>query len=174
MDMRTPLQHPYIAEAKKHRVLVGLAALLIVIAGGWYWYSRSAQNSGRERLHPVAVTHGTIEDVVTAQGKLEPNQYVDVGTQVSGQLKKIYVQIGDTVKQGQLVAEIDPRVYQSQVEATEAHIGSLKAQPEPYRSQCRQPAGAARNAIAGGRRGCAGAGAFGADQGKRIQSQRDS
>ncbi len=128
MDMRTPLQHPYIAEAKKHRVLVGLAALLIVIAGGWYWYSRSAQNSGRERLHPVAVTHGTIEDVVTAQGKLEPNQYVDVGTQVSGQLKKIYVQIGDTVKQGQLVAEIDPRVYQSQVEATEAHIGSLKAQ----------------------------------------------
>src|SRR5690242_16011270 len=96
MGMRTPLQHPYIAEAKNHRFLVGLAALLIVIAGGWYWYSRSAQNSGRERLHPVAVTHGTIEDVVTAQG--------------------------------QLVAEIDPRVYQSQVEATEAHIGSLKAQ----------------------------------------------
>ncbi|HKA32562.1 MAG TPA: efflux RND transporter periplasmic adaptor subunit [Candidatus Binatia bacterium] len=100
----------------------------MIIAGGWYWYGRSARSSGRDRLIPVLVTHGTVEDVVTAQGKLEPNQYVDVGTQVSGQLKKIYVQIGDTVKKGQLVAEIDPRVYQSQVEATEAHIGSLKAQ----------------------------------------------
>src|ERR1043166_6307134 len=126
--MRTPLQHPYIAEVKKHRILIGLAALLIIFAGGWYWYGRSVQSSGRERLHPVAVMHGTVEDVVTAQGKLEPNQYVDAGTQVSGQFKKIYVQIGDTVQKGQLVAEIDPRVYQSQVEATEAHIGSLKAQ----------------------------------------------
>ncbi len=128
MGMRTPLSHPYLEEAKKHRTFIGLAALLIIIAGGWYYYGRSAQNSGRERLRPVAVTHGTIEDVVTAQGKLEPNQYVDVGTQVSGQLKKIYVQIGDAVQKGQLVAEIDPRVYQSQVEATEAHIASLKAQ----------------------------------------------
>lgn len=126
--MRTPLQHPYIAEVKKQRIFIGLAALLIIFVGGWYWYGRSARNASRERLRPVAVTHGTVEDVVTAQGKLEPNQYVDVGTQVSGQLKKIYVQIGDTVKSGQLLAEIDPRVYQSQVEATEAHIGSLKAQ----------------------------------------------
>jgi macrolide-specific efflux system membrane fusion protein len=126
--MRTPLQHPYIAEIKRHRIFTGVALVLIIIVGGWYWYGRSARNSSRDRLIPVPITHGTIEDVVTAQGKLEPHQYVDVGTQVSGQLKKIYVQIGDTVKQSQLVAEIDPRVYQSQVEATQAHIGSLKAQ----------------------------------------------
>ena len=111
-----------------------MAALVILLAGGWYWYGRSARNAGRERLHPVAVTHGTVEDVVTAQGKLEPNQYVDVGTQVSGQLKKIYVQIGDTVKKGQLVAEIDPRVYEAQVEATQAHIASLKAQLEQQKA----------------------------------------
>src|SRR4029077_19112907 len=55
-------------------------------------------------------------------------QYVDVGTQVSGQLKKIYVDIGDAVKQGQLLAEIDPRVYQAQVESGEAKLNSLKAQ----------------------------------------------
>jgi membrane fusion protein, macrolide-specific efflux system len=126
--MRTPLQHPYIAEVKRHRIFIGVLLALIIIAGGWYWYGRSARNSSRDRLIPVPVTHGTVEDVVTAQGKLEPHQYVDVGTQVSGQLKKIYVQIGDTVKQGQLVAEIDPRVYESQVEATQAHIGSLQAQ----------------------------------------------
>jgi macrolide-specific efflux system membrane fusion protein len=74
------------------------------------------------------VTRANIEEVVTSQGKLEAKQYVDVGTQVSGQLKKIHVDIGDTVTKGQLLAEIDPRVYQAQVEAGEAHLNSLRAQ----------------------------------------------
>jgi membrane fusion protein, macrolide-specific efflux system len=132
--MRSPLKHPYIGELTKTRKFIGLAVVAILIASGWYWHSRSAADEGRATLRPVAVTRGTIEDVVTAQGKLEPNQYVDVGTQVSGQLKKIYVQIGDTVTKGQLVAEIDPRVYQAQVEASEAHIGSLKAQLEQQKA----------------------------------------
>jgi membrane fusion protein, macrolide-specific efflux system len=108
--------------------LIGLIAAAIFIAGGWFWLVAAARSPQREALRPVAVTHGTIEEVVTAQGKLEAKQYVDVGTQVSGQLKKIYVDIGDEVKKGQLVAEIDPRVYQAQVEASEAKINSLKAQ----------------------------------------------
>ena len=53
---------------------------------------------------------------------------MDVGTQVSGQVKKIHVDIGDAVTKGELLAEIDPRVYQAQVEANEARINSLKAQ----------------------------------------------
>ncbi|TMA12831.1 MAG: efflux RND transporter periplasmic adaptor subunit [Deltaproteobacteria bacterium] len=100
----------------------------MLIAGGWFWLVAAARSPQRDALRPVAVTHGTIEEVVTAQGKLEAKQYVDVGTQVSGQLKKISVDIGDEVKKGQLVAEIDPRVYQAQVEASEAHLNSLKAQ----------------------------------------------
>ncbi|HXD50250.1 MAG TPA: efflux RND transporter periplasmic adaptor subunit, partial [Burkholderiales bacterium] len=112
-----------------------LAAIVVLLAGaGWFWHARSAANGRNDRFAPVAVTRGSIEDVVTAQGKLEPNQYVDVGTQVSGQLKKIYVQIGDTVTKGQLVAEIDPRVYESQVEASQAHISSLKAQLEQQKA----------------------------------------
>jgi membrane fusion protein, macrolide-specific efflux system len=132
--MRTPLEHPYIAELQRKRGFIILAALVLLGAAGWYWHARSAANARNDRFVPVAVTRGTIEDVVTAQGKLEPNQYVDVGTQVSGQLKKIYVQIGDTVSKGQLLAEIDPRVYQSQVEASEAHIASLKAQLEQQKA----------------------------------------
>ena len=59
----------------------------------------------------------TIEENVTALGTLQPLQYVDVGTQVTGQLKKLLVHVGDTVKQGQLLAEIDPTVYLSRVDA---------------------------------------------------------
>ncbi|HEX9443884.1 MAG TPA: efflux RND transporter periplasmic adaptor subunit [Candidatus Binatia bacterium] len=113
---------------RKQKALIGLAALLVTLAGGWYWYAGSAQNADKNRFRSVAVTRGTIEEVVTAQGKLEAKQYVDVGTQVSGQLKKISVEIGDAVTKGQLVAEIDPRVYESQVEASEAHLNSLRAQ----------------------------------------------
>ena len=112
----------------QRKKLIGLLAAVGIAAGGWYWYSAAAQKPRRENLVPIAVTKGTIEEVVTAQGKLEPKQYVDVGTQVSGQLKKIHVDIGDTVRKGQLLAEIDPRVYQAQVEAGEAKLNSLRAQ----------------------------------------------
>ena len=118
-----------LARVKSQRTkLIILLAIVGVGVGGWYWYSAAAQNKRRENLVPITVTRGTIEEVVTAQGKLEPKQYVDVGTQVSGQLKKIHVDIGDTVRKGQLLAEIDPRVYQAQVEAGEAKLNSLRAQ----------------------------------------------
>jgi membrane fusion protein, macrolide-specific efflux system len=108
--------------------LIGIFVVITMLAGGWYWYARAARVPQSDVLRPIAVKRGTIEAVVTAQGKLEAKQYVDVGTQVSGQLKVIHVDIGDTVAKGQLLAEIDPRVYQAQVEANEARINSLKAQ----------------------------------------------
>jgi membrane fusion protein, macrolide-specific efflux system len=107
--------------------IIGLLAVASLVAGGSYWYA-AAQKPQIDSLRPIAVTHGTIEEVVTAQGKLEAKQYVDVGTQVSGQVKTIRVEIGDAVTKGELLAEIDPRVYQAQVEANEARINSLKAQ----------------------------------------------
>jgi macrolide-specific efflux system membrane fusion protein len=115
--------------------LLGAVAIATVAVGGWYWYSGVAQSQQESTLRAVAVTRGTVEEVVTAQGKLEPKQYVDVGTQVSGQLKKIYVDIGDSVTQGQLLAEIDPRVIQAQVEAGEARLTSLSAQLNQQKAQ---------------------------------------
>jgi macrolide-specific efflux system membrane fusion protein len=112
---------------KTRKKLIGILAVAVIAAGGWYWYSSAAQKQ-EETVQPIAVTRGNIEEVVTSQGKLEAKQYVDVGTQVSGQLKAIHVDIGDTVTKGQLLAEIDPRVYQAQVEAGEAGLNSLRAQ----------------------------------------------
>src|SRR5262252_10899103 len=106
----------------KHKKIIASIAAAALIAGGCYWYATAARKPDKQSLSPVTVTKGTIEEVVTAQGKLEPKQYVDVGTQVSGQLKKIHFDIGDSVTKGQLLAEIDPRVYQAQVEAGEAKL----------------------------------------------------
>jgi macrolide-specific efflux system membrane fusion protein len=112
----------------RRKKFIGFTTVAALAAGGWYWYSSAAQSSPTDAVQSVAVTRGNIEVVVTSQGKLEAKQYVDVGTQVSGQLKVIHVDIGDTVKKDQLLAEIDPRVYQAQVEAGEARLNSLRAQ----------------------------------------------
>ena len=108
----------------KSKKLLGIIVGAIIVAGGWYWYGAAAQSRQQDTAQPVAITRGIIEEVVTSQGKLEPKQYVDVGTQVSGQLKTIHVEIGDAVSKGQLLAENDPRVYQAQVEAGEARLNS--------------------------------------------------
>jgi macrolide-specific efflux system membrane fusion protein len=76
----------------------------------------------------AAVELADIEDATTALGNLQPREYVDVGTQVSGQLRKLYFQIGDTVEKGALLAEIDPTVYLSRVEANRAQLLNLRAQ----------------------------------------------
>jgi macrolide-specific efflux system membrane fusion protein len=120
---------------QRPKKLVSLFALAGLIAGGWYWYASAARQPEQNAQQPITITRGTIQEVVTAQGKLEAKQYVDVGTQVSGQIKKLHVDIGDTVKQGQLLAELDPRVYQAQVEANEARLSSLRAQLNQQKAQ---------------------------------------
>ncbi|CEF49450.1 unnamed protein product [uncultured bacterium] len=105
--------------------------ILLLIAlgvGGWFFWKSKTNQSGADNFRWVTVAAGDVEDAVTAQGKLEPKEYVDVGTQVSGQLKKIYVQIGDSVKTGELLAEIDPRIYQSKVLGDQARLKTLAAQ----------------------------------------------
>jgi macrolide-specific efflux system membrane fusion protein len=85
-------------------------------------------NSPQAALRTEAVATGSIERTVTSLASVRPKTFVDVGTQVSGQLRKVHVEIGDVVKQDQLLAEIDPTVYQTRVLANRAQIENLKAQ----------------------------------------------
>ena len=117
----------WLNKTARNKIIAGITVVGLT-AGGWYWYTSTAQSSQGKVVQPITVSRGNLEEVVTSQGKLEAKQYVDVGTQVSGQLKEIHVEIGDTVTKGQLLAEIDPRVYQAQVEADEAQLNSLRAQ----------------------------------------------
>jgi membrane fusion protein, macrolide-specific efflux system len=116
------------------------AALMVLLAlgfGGYRYHTGRAEAKGQARVTIEIVKKGDIEEVVTAQGKLEPKEYVDVGVQVSGQIKKIYPSLGDSVKAGDLIAEIDPRVYESKVEADNAHIKTLEAQLAQQQAQVR-------------------------------------
>ena len=83
----------------------------------------------------TGVTRGKIENAVSAMGVLQPIQAVDVGAQVSGQLKSLRVAVGDTVKQGQLLAEIDPRILTAKVAEAEATLDNLRAQIKARQAQ---------------------------------------
>lgn len=110
-------------------VLLGVIAAAI----GWYFLGGDGDDIASYRTQPAI--KGDLEKTVTALAQVKPKTYVDVGTQVSGQLRKVAVEIGDVVKQGQLLAEIDPTVYQTRVLADRAKIENLKAQLEQTRAQ---------------------------------------
>jgi macrolide-specific efflux system membrane fusion protein len=108
----------------------GLLAVLLTAGAALRFYFQKEAESNRASLEDstVQIVYGDIEENVTAQGKLEPKEYVDIGAQVTGQLQKLFVEIGDVVKTGQQLAQIDPRIYAARVQADEARINNLKAQ----------------------------------------------
>jgi macrolide-specific efflux system membrane fusion protein len=109
------------------RLLRWAVPALILVAGLALWQA-GRREAGSERYLTAAVERGDIEDTVSALGALQPFQYVDVGTQVTGQLKRLLVDVGDNVKQGELIAEIDPTLFNARVEEAKANIKLLQAQ----------------------------------------------
>lgn len=107
-----------------------ITLLLSLSMAGVIFFFMEKPSVGTPQWTTVAVSRNTLEKMVTAQGKLEPRDFVDVGVQISGQIKKLYVDIGDYVHKGDLLAELDPRVYQSRITASKAKLNALKAQKE--------------------------------------------
>ncbi|MEX0604401.1 MAG: efflux RND transporter periplasmic adaptor subunit [Marinobacter sp.] len=107
---------------------------LLVASGGIYAY---VANVGHDKpaLNTVMVTRGDLQVLVTATGVLEPSDFVDMGAQVSGQLDSIPVRIGQRVKTGDLLAEIDPTIYLARVDATRAQLKNQRAQLQDRKAQ---------------------------------------
>ena len=102
--------------------------LLLIVAGfgGWYYYfKRNA--SGAIQFQTAAVSRGDIVQEVTANGSLTPVKQVEVGSQVSGIIEKIYVDFNSKVKEDELLAQIDPSTYQKNLAQAKAQLNSAKA-----------------------------------------------
>lgn len=119
---------PAVPGRRRRRWLIAAAVLLIVIAAAGTFWQRSTAADPTANLRFATVERGTLEKTVTAVGSLKAKDYVDVGTQVSGRVLKIHVEIGDKVAKGQLIGEIDPTVYASTVAKDRANLDNLKAQ----------------------------------------------
>lgn len=112
----------------RRRAVVAGAILATCGAGAFVLDLRPGAGAQEQRFESVAVRRGTLEDAVTALGKLQPRAYVDVGAQASWQLLHLHAREGDRVAEGQRLAEIDPSLQEAQVEAGEAEIERLNAQ----------------------------------------------
>jgi len=113
----------------KKKTLIIIA--LVVIAGlvvGFTLMGKSSNNKPKYRLEKVA--RGDIQMIVTATGTLNPVILVDVGSQVSGKIEKIYVDFNSSVKQGDLLAELDQSQIEAQIEQNQANYQSSVASVE--------------------------------------------
>ncbi|WP_041642270.1 MacA family efflux pump subunit [Azoarcus olearius] len=120
----------------RRRILIAALGLGALAVGAAFTWPRLFGNGDPTALYQFAtVSRGDIEDVVTATGTLQPREYVDVGAQVSGQLKKIHVEVGSLVKNGDLLGEIDSTVYLSKVDASRAQLRNLRAQLKEREAQ---------------------------------------
>lgn len=115
--------------------LVLAIAISVLIAGSVTLFSRPAVV---ELPAAARVDRGDIEKNVLATGILKPAQQVNVGAQVNGQLKKLYVKQGDRVVQGQLLAEIDPTLQHNELRKSQAELQSAQAQKLASEAQLTQ------------------------------------
>lgn len=132
----------------RRALLVALCLIPVIAIAAW-----QVLPAGRDRFATVQVARGDIESSVTALGTLQPRRYVDVGAQASGQIHKIHVEVGDVVKEGQLLVEIDPSTQQAKLDAGRFSIDNLKAQLQEQRAQhdlARQKYQRQQNLAAGG------------------------
>ncbi|HLV77050.1 MAG TPA: efflux RND transporter periplasmic adaptor subunit [Marinobacter sp.] len=115
--------------------ITGIAVVLTMVFAAWWTVAGSRGQP--PALSTVEVTRGDIQLLVSATGVLEPSNYVDVGAQVSGQLETLHVRVGQTVEEGELLAEIDPTVYMAKVDATRAQLKNQQAQIVDRKAQLR-------------------------------------
>jgi macrolide-specific efflux system membrane fusion protein len=114
----------------RRALLVAFCLIPVVAYAAW-----QIMPPGRDKFTTVQVIRGDIESSVTALGTLQPRRYVDVGAQASGQIQKIHVEVGDVVKEGQLLVEIDPSTQKAKLDAGQFSIENLKAQLQEQRAQ---------------------------------------
>ena len=110
---------------KPIKVILIVACICIVAALAWMFFKPKDQ---QPQYITADVTRGDVEDSVLATGDLQATKMVSVGAQVSGQVKKMYVKLGDQVKQGQMIAQIDSVRQQNEFKTAEANIKNQQAQ----------------------------------------------
>ena len=101
---------------------------VVAAAGGGYYYYRQARTEAQPPSYNTAtIALGSVRQVVTATGQLDPLLNIDVGSQISGLVQKLYVDFNSVVTKGQKLAEIDPSTYRQRLRQAEANLASTEA-----------------------------------------------
>ena len=106
-------------------VIVGVVILIILVIA-----KRSGALGGGdiEKVNTEFVKKRNIIEIVSASGKIQPEKEIKISPYISGEVVKLFVKEGDEVKQGDLLAEIDPEIYKSSYEQSLAMLNGQKKQ----------------------------------------------
>ena len=107
-----------------------LIIVILLCVGAVALYVGFLKKDDKAQLATQSITRINIDQSIEAVGEVYAKEQVDVGAQVSGQITKLYVQIGDKVKAGDLIAQIDKDKQQNDLDITKAQLASTKANLE--------------------------------------------
>lgn len=110
----------------KKTSLFALLVVLALAAGGWWWWGQRAQ-SDMVQYRIGKIERGSLQATVSASGAVNPVTQVSVGTQVSGQIRDLFVDFNSEVKAGQLIARIDPETFEYRVRSSQADLDAARA-----------------------------------------------
>jgi len=112
---------------KYSRWIAGFILLVVLVATArYFWGGLGTQNSAGI-YRTALVEAGDLSQTASANGTLNPVMLVNVGTQVSGTVEKLHVDFNDTVKKGEVLAELDTSLYEAQLKQSEAGLQSAEA-----------------------------------------------
>ncbi|KVH03932.1 efflux RND transporter periplasmic adaptor subunit [Burkholderia sp. BCCIQ04A] len=120
---------------RRRRIVLATLAVVAIAAGVTL---KACAPDKHPQYLSAPVTRGNLENAVLATGALQAFRQVDVGAQVSGQLKTLKVKLGDKVTKGQWLAEIDPVISENALRQARASEESLRAQQQSTAAQLTQ------------------------------------
>lgn len=124
-DSNLKLKEVTIMKTKK---MILIAVTIVVVAGAGIWFFAGSPAKHKVTYVTATVGKGDISNSVTATGTIEPVTEVEVGTQVSGIIDKIYADFNSVVTQGQLIAEMDRSTLQIELASQQAAYDGAKAE----------------------------------------------
>lgn len=113
--------------AKRLRRLLAVAVLLALAAAGYLFFS-TRQDASAPRYQTARIERGNLQVTVTATGNLQPTNQVDVGSELSGTMESVLVDVNDRVRRGQLLARLDVSRLDDQLANARATLAAAQAQ----------------------------------------------
>ena len=113
----------------KKGVVIGIVAAVVVALGVAGFLAMHSRNN-EAQYKTEKIVRGDIQETVFASGTINAITTVSVGTQVSGRIKQVFVDYNSKVKQGQVIAQIDPSIFQAQLDQSQASLIVARANLE--------------------------------------------
>jgi HlyD family secretion protein len=107
-------------------LLVGAVVVVLLAGGAWYWSAHKSE-AAESAYRTALVERGNIRVAISATGTLSAISTVTVGSQISGQVTDVLVDYNSEVKEGQVLARIDPSSYEAQIAQGNAQIANAQA-----------------------------------------------